>query len=92
MYTSYKIKYSIMSKISIICIYRLYQQRYADRQCPNHSMFYRINKLLSMKGTFMAKKKRRNTVTTDNNSLEVLCKLIESPHISLRVVASKPKK
>lgn len=71
---------------------RLYQQRYEDRQCPGHTMFYRLNKQLSMNGTFKRTTKRQRTVTNDKNMLEVLCKLIENPHTSLRVVSSKPKK
>lgn len=72
-------------------MYRLYRQRYADRQCPDHSMFYRLNKELNMNGTFKKPKKSQSTVTNDKNSLEVLCKLIENPHTSLRVVSSKSK-
>lgn len=61
-------------------------------QCPGHTMFYRINKRLSVNGMFTKTKTTRNTIINNNNSLEVLCKLIEDPHISLRDVSSKPKK
>jgi len=45
-----------------------------------------------MNGMFTKTKTTRNTNININNSLEVLCKLIENPHVSLRDVSSKPKK
>lgn len=43
-----------------------------------------------MNGMFTKTKTTRNTNININNSLEVLCKLIENPHVSLRDVSSKP--
>jgi hypothetical protein len=69
-------------------MYRLYQQRYSTCQCLSHTIFYRIYKQLSMNGMFTKTKKIENTKINNNNSLEVLCKLIENPHNSLRDISS----
>jgi hypothetical protein len=67
---------------------RLYQQRYPTCQYLSHTMLYRIYKQLSMYGMFTETKKIENTNINNNNSLEVLCKLIENPHNSLRDISS----
>jgi len=68
-------------------MYRLYKNRYPNRNCPAHSLFSYLYKNLHDFGSFKRIKRRVYTASNEKNVLAVLLKFNENPQISLRVIA-----
>lgn len=65
-----------------------YQDKYPDRRAPNRKYFKKLIENLAANGSFVKKRQRVSTVTTDEFEINVLAYFEAFPKASVREVAS----